>query len=63
MPAIDKELRENFKIEDRGSTVRAKCNFCKFAATTVPSKVGKAYFHTGNLTKHLKRKHVEKYEA
>ena len=43
--------------------LQSKCKSCKFAATPVPNKTGKSYFHTGNLTQHLKCKHPEQHET
>ena len=47
------------KIYARGTKVVTKCKFCKFMATPVPNKVGKAHFHSGNLTQHMKQKHTD----
>ena len=41
-------------MEEEGEKVLAKCKSCKFAATPVPNKTGKSYFHSGNVMQHLK---------
>ena len=57
MPKLDNDFREYFEKREEGEKVLAKCKSCKFAATLVPNKTGKSYFHSGNLMQHLKRKH------
>ena len=56
MPKLDNDFREYFERKE-GEKVLAKCKSCKLAATPVPNKTGKSYFHSGNLMQHLKRKH------
>ena len=57
MPKLDNDIREYFERKEEGERVLAKCKSSKFAATPVPNKTGKSYFHSGNLMQHLKRKH------
>ena len=54
---VGNDFREYFERKEEGEKVLAKCKSCKFAATPVPNKTGKFYFHSGNLMQHLKRKH------
>ena len=63
MPKLDNDFREYFERKEEGEKVFAMCKSCKFAATPVPNKTGKSYFHSGNLTQHLKRKHPEQHET
>ena len=50
-------ISASIRKEGRRKKVLAKCKSSKFAATPVPNKTGKSYFHSGNLMQHLKRKH------
>ena len=59
---LDSDLKDFFEVKEEGTEVVNKCKFCRFAATSAPNKVGKAYFHSGNLTQHLKQKHREQHE-
>ena len=57
MPKLDSDFLEYFERKEEGEKVLAKCKSWKFAATPVPNKTGKSYFHSVNLMQHLKRKH------
>ena len=57
MPKLDNDFREYFARKKEGEKVLTKCKSCKFAATPVPNKTGKSYFHSGKLMQHPKRKH------
>ena len=60
---LNSDLKDFFEVKEKGTKVVAKWKFCKFAATPAPNKVGKAYFHSGNLTQHLRQKHTEQHET
>ena len=36
---------------------------CSFKANRFPTKTGRLYFHTGNVTVHFKRKHKPQFEC
>ena len=51
-------------LEDGKEVALCTQESCSFKANKVPNKTGgRSYFHTGNLTGHLKRKHTPQFEC
>ena len=64
--ALESFLKEYFELVIENGKEFAACTqvSCSFKASKVPNKTsGNSYFHTGNLTGHLKRRHTSQFDS